>query len=402
MKCVEVLSKVFPGDAKTWKTAVKQLDEALATDSTTISNNIVRHVATTLSRAPFNVDDLTTCSPDSLIKSKSELSLTLYLIVDQAVALSMKDRLLRRWNDTQIYHTQKKPKRVYYFSLEFLMGKSLDNALLNLTVKDQYNQSIKSLGFQMEDILDAERDAGLGNGGLGRLAACYMDSLSTLNIPAWGYGLRYQYGIFKQLIDTKGAQYEVPDPWLDGGNPWEIVRLDNSVEVKLYGTATRGLDGKGVGTWTGGLEVLAVPYDLPIPGYKTENTNNIRLWASRPKKAFDLASFNAGDYEKSVQEAEQAENITRVLYPNDNYDAGKELRLKQQYFWVSASLMDIIRRFKKLGVAWVEFSDYVAIQLNDTHPTMAIVELMRVLVDEEAQPWDSAWVSNTNTTRMAI
>ncbi|KAL8290047.1 hypothetical protein RQP46_002986 [Phenoliferia psychrophenolica] len=364
------LNLVFPGDAKTWQTAVKEIDGMLATDVTTISNNIVRHVATTLSRAPFNVDEL-----------------ALY----QAVALSTRDRLLKKWNDTQIYHTQKKPKRVYYFSLEFLMGKSLDNALLNLSVKDQYHQSIKSLGFQMEDILDSERDAGLGNGGLGRLAACYIDSLSTLNVPGWGYGLRYQYGIFKQLIDSKGAQYEVPDPWLDGGNPWEIVRLDNAVEVKLFGQATRGLDGKGPGSWTGGLEVLAVPYDLPIPGYGTNNTNNIRLWASRPKKAFDFATFNRGDYDASVHEAEQAENITRVLYPNDSNDAGKELRLKQQYFWVSASLMDIIRRFKKLGVAWVEFSDYVAIQLNDTHPTMAIVELMRVLVDEEGCQWDSAW-----------
>ncbi|KAM0745731.1 glycosyltransferase family 35 protein [Meredithblackwellia eburnea MCA 4105] len=370
------LNEVFPGDAATWKTAVKDVNDDLKEDSTTIANSIVKHVATTLARAPFNVDDLSTY---------------------QATALSVRDRLIARWNDTQTFHTQKKPKRIYYFSLEFLMGKSLDNALLNLSVKDQYQESIKQLGFQMEDILDAERDAGLGNGGLGRLAACYMDSLSTLNIPAWGYGLRYQYGIFKQLLDSSGAQLEVPDPWLDHSNPWEIARLDTAVEVKFYGEATRGVDGKGAGSWTGGLEVLAVPYDLPIPGFKTQNTNNIRLWASKPKKAFDLARFNAGDYDSSVREAEQAENITRVLYPNDNTDAGKALRLKQQYFWVSASLMDIIRRFKKLGVAWSEFSDFVAIQLNDTHPTMAIVELMRVLVDEEAQPWDDAWAITQKT-----
>lgn len=196
----------------------------------------------TLARAPFNVD-----------------ALSAY----QAVALSLKEKLLARWDLTQTHHTANKPKRVWYMSLEFLQGKSLDNALLNLGVKPEYAAVVQNLGFKMEDLLEEERDAGLGNGGLGRLASCYIDSLSTLNIPGWGYGLRYQYGIFRQLCDSQGAQLEVPDPWLSQANPWEIPRLDNAVEVKLYGDAVRYSDGRG--QWTGGLDVLAVPYDLPIP-----------------------------------------------------------------------------------------------------------------------------------------
>ncbi|KAH8921360.1 glycosyltransferase family 35 protein [Atractiella rhizophila] len=270
------------------------------------------------------------------------------------------------------------------------MGKSLDNALLNLELKGEYERAGERLGFGMEELLEAERDAGLGNGGLGRLASCYMDSLSTMDIPAWGYGLRYQYGIFQQLIDDSGAQLEVPDPWLDHSNPWEIPRLDTSVEIRFYGKAHKNADGLS-GKWEGGMEVLAVPYDLPIPGYDTDNTNNIRLWSSKPKRAFDLSSFNAGDYDGAVAAAEEAENITRVLYPNDNFQKGKELRLKQQYFWVAASISDIIRRFKKIGASWDEFPEFNAIQLNDTHPTLAIVELMRVLVDDENLEWDEAW-----------
>ncbi|SGY79236.1 BQ5605_C008g05082 [Microbotryum silenes-dioicae] len=363
------LTEIFPGDASAWKAALKKgKDETTKRDKEVVTSTIVKHVTTTLARAPFNVDDL-----------------ALY----QATALSVRDRLIAKWNATQLEHTQKKPKRVYYFSLEFLMGRSLDNALLNLGVKEEYSEAVKSLGFQMEDLLDNERDAGLGNGGLGRLAACYLDSLSTTNIPSWGYGLRYSYGIFRQLCDSNGSQLEVPDPWLDHANPWEIARLDNGVEVKFYGDAVRRDNGSG--TWNGGLDVLAIPYDLPIPGFKTNNTNNIRLWSSKPKKSFDLAAFNAGDYEAAVREAGEAENITRVLYPNDNFDAGKLLRLKQQYFWCAASLADIVRRFKKLGQQWSEFPHYNAIQLNDTHPTIAIIELQRILIDEEAQPWDAAW-----------
>lgn len=299
------IEDVFPGDASAWRAALQPTFDSLQPDSKTISASICRHVVSTLARAPFNLDTLAAY---------------------QATALAAKDQLISRWNATQIYHTQRAPKRVYYFSLEFLMGRSLDNALLNLGSKEAYDESIKSLGFQMEDLLDSERDAGLGNGGLGRLAACYMDSLSSQshlslfdeelttrgaanNIPGWGYGLRYSYGIFMQALDAQGAQLEVPDPWLDHSNvcpilvdsidltphpqPWEIAHLDMSVEIKFYGEATRGSQGgKGPGSWTGGLEVLGVPYDVPIPGFKTHNTNNIRFWQSKPKKAFDLASFN--------------------------------------------------------------------------------------------------------------
>ncbi|CEQ42644.1 SPOSA6832_04475 [Sporobolomyces salmonicolor] len=396
------LSELFPGDAAAWKKAIDKNVQDLKEDPDTISANVVHHVGSTLARAPFNVDEL-----------------ALY----QATALSVRDRLIASWNDTQLYHTQQRVKRVYYFSFEFLMGRGLDNALLNLDVKKPYEESVSKLGFPMEDIIDAERDMGLGNGGLGRLAACYLDSASTCDIPCWGYSLRYQYGIFRQICNSKGEQVEAEALATNASNettlksdipnsnfnfssqPWEIPRLDSGVEIKFYGEATRGKGGKGVGTWTGGLEVLAVPYDVPVPGYKTRTTNNIRLWKAKPKVSFDLAKFNgtlprwfsllrleptqlyspAGDFDASVHEAEEAETITRVLYPNDNFDEGKALRLKQQYFWVAASLHDICRRFRKLGLPWTEFPSSCAIQLNDTHPAIAIPELVRVLVDEEGK-----------------
>ncbi|GAA5994412.1 glycogen phosphorylase [Rhodotorula paludigena] len=364
------LNEIFPGDAKAWKAAIAKNAETLKKDVETVEAQISHHVHTTLARAPFNVDEL-----------------TMY----QAAALSVRDRLIARWNETQTFHTQQRVKRVYYLSLEFLMGRQFDNAMLNLGVKKPYNDGLKQLGFNLEDVSDSERDMGLGNGGLGRLAACYLDSLATLDIPAFGYTLRYQQGIFRQIINSNGEQVEVPDPWLENTNPWEIPRLDAAVEIRLHGEATRGDNAKGAGTWTGGLEVLAVPYDIPVPGFGTKTTNNIRTWSARGKVSFDLAKFNAGDYEAAVREAEEAETITRVLYPNENFDKGKALRLKQQYLWVAASLHDICRRFRKLREPWSAFPDYNAIQLNDTHPTLAIPELMRILVDEEGQPWDDAW-----------
>lgn len=370
----ESLKSIFPegSDPKAWTRAIKSTE--LKNDTDSIEASIVQHVHSSLARAAYNLDTVG---------------------VYQAVALAARDRLIQDWNDTQIYQTQKTPKRVYYLSLEFLLGRSLDNALLNLKVKKEFEHSINDLGFNMEDLLDSERDAGLGNGGLGRLAACYMDSLATMDIPAWGYGLRYQYGIFMQGIDQLGQQTEIPDPWLTEANPWEVPRLDNTVTVRLYGRADR--NASGLKRWTGGAEVLAVPYDVPIPGYNTINTNNIRLWKAQPKRGFDLQTFNAGDYDGSVKEGEAVETITRVLYPNDNHWAGKELRLKQQYFWTAASLSDIIRRWKKIGVPWSEFPHYVAIQLNDTHPTLAIVELQRILVDEENIQFDDAWQIVTST-----
>lgn len=310
----------------------------------------------------------------------------------QAAAYTIRDQLLFRWDETQQHHTQVDQKRVYYLSLEFLMGRSLGNAILNLGLKGVYADAMKQLGVDLEELIEKERDAALGNGGLGRLAACFMDSLATLDYPAWGYGIRYTYGIFKQQI-IGGCQVEFPDYWLTFGNPWEVPRLDVAYEVNFYGSVNKYTDGLGRDrfVWVSGETVEAVAYDVPIPGYGTKNTINIRLWSSKPKKEFDLKSFNEGNYQKSVEEQQKAENITSVLYPNDNTMAGKELRLKQQYFFVSATLQDIIRRFKKTRRAWSDFPNQVAIQLNDTHPALSIPELMRIFVDEEGLEWDAAW-----------
>ncbi|KAF9555972.1 glycogen phosphorylase [Agrocybe pediades] len=359
------------GEEKVWKESMRTLDK----DVNDVTKSMVTHVQTSLARQPYNIDNLGAY---------------------QAAALSARDNLLINWNDTQMTYTRKAPKRAYYLSLEFLMGRTLDNALLNLGLKDQYKDGVKKLGFSIEDILDQERDAALGNGGLGRLAACYLDSSASQELPVWGYGLRYKYGIFQQLISPAGDQLEAPDPWLDNQNPWELPRLDVTYEVRFYGHADRLDDGTGRAIWQGGQEVLAQAYDVMIPGYGTQTTNNLRLWESKPKRGFDLNSFNAGNYEGAVESSNSAAAITSVLYPNDHTSFGKELRLKQQYFWTAASLADILRRFKNLGKPMNELPDYVAIQLNDTHPTLAIPELMRILIDEEDLRWDHAWSIVTN------
>ncbi|KIP06577.1 glycosyltransferase family 35 protein [Phlebiopsis gigantea 11061_1 CR5-6] len=358
------------GEEKVWKAGTRGLDR----DVDTITKSVVNHVHTSLARQAYNLDDLGAY---------------------QASALSVRDNLIINWNATQLHYTRKSPKRAYYLSLEFLMGRTFDNALLNLGLKEQYNEGINQLGFNLEDLLEKERDAGLGNGGLGRLAACYLDSSASQELPVWGYGLRYRYGIFQQLIAPDGSQLEAPDPWLEHDNPWELPRPDVSYEVRFYGHAER-LDGMKA-LWSGGQEVLAVAYDTMIPGYDTKNTNNLRLWESKPKRGFDLNSFNAGDYERAIESSNSAAAITSVLYPNDHTSFGKELRLKQQYFWTAASLADIIRRYKNLDKPLSEFPEFVSIQLNDTHPTLAVPELMRILLDEEDLPWDSAWNIVTNT-----
>ncbi|KAF9526240.1 glycogen phosphorylase [Crepidotus variabilis] len=360
------------GDEKTWKGALRDVDK----DVPEITKSFVNHVQTSLARQPYNLDTLGAY---------------------QAAALSVRDNLIVNWNETQLNYTRKAPKRAYYLSLEFLMGRTLDNALLNLGLKTQYRQGVENLGFNIEDILGQERDAGLGNGGLGRLAACYLDSGASQELPLWGYGLRYKYGIFQQLISPEGNQLEAPDPWLDNQNPWELPRLDVTYDVRFYGSAERATDGSKRAVWYGGQEVLAVAYDVMVPGYGTKSTNNLRLWESKPKRGFDLNSFNAGNYEGAIESSNSAAAITSVLYPNDHTTFGKELRLKQQYFWTAASLADIIRRFKNIGKDIREFPDYVAIQLNDTHPTLAIPELMRILVDEEEVAWDEAWDIVRNT-----
>ncbi|KAJ0348755.1 hypothetical protein COL154_007152 [Colletotrichum chrysophilum] len=333
--------------------------------------DVVRHVETTLARSMFNCDETAAYS---------------------AASLAFRDRLVKEWNKTQQRQTLVDGKRVYYLSLEFLMGRALDNAMLNVGLKDVAKAGLDDLGFRIEDVIEQEHDAALGNGGLGRLAACFLDSLASLNFPAWGYGLRYRYGIFKQEI-IDGYQVEVPDYWLDF-NPWEFPRQDVTVDIQFYGHVQKSTDanGKTVASWEGGETVTAVAYDVPIPGYATPSTNNLRLWSSKAASGeFDFQKFNSGDYENSVADQQRAETISAVLYPNDNLERGKELRLKQQYFWVAASLYDIVRRFKKSKRPWREFPDQVAIQLNDTHPTLAIVELQRILVDLEKLEWDEAW-----------
>ncbi|KAJ5228112.1 hypothetical protein N7489_008820 [Penicillium chrysogenum] len=337
----------------------------------------VRHVETTLARSLYNCDELAAYS---------------------GTALAFRDRLIIEWNRTQQRQTFTDQKRVYYLSLEFLMGRTLDNAMLNVGLKDVARDGLSDLGFRIEDVINQEHDAALGNGGLGRLAACFMDSMATLNYPAWGYGLRYRYGIFKQEI-VNGYQVEIPDYWLDN-NPWEFPRHEITVDIQFYGNVKKYQDENGriLNSWEDGEIVQAIAYDVPIPGYGTKTTNNLRLWSSKASSGeFDFQKFNAGDYESAVADQQRAETISAVLYPNDNLERGKELRLKQQYFWCAASLFDIVRRFKKTKRAWAEFPDQVAIQLNDTHPTLAIVELQRILIDMEGLEWDEAWSIVTKT-----
>ncbi|KAF2842598.1 glycosyltransferase family 35 protein [Patellaria atrata CBS 101060] len=337
----------------------------------------VRHIETTLARSLWNCDEGAAYS---------------------GTALAFRDRLILDWNKTQQNQTFTDPKRIYYLSLEFLMGRALDNAMLNVGAKDIAREGLADLGFRMEDIIKQEHDAALGNGGLGRLAACFLDSMASLNYPAWGYGLRYRYGIFKQEI-VDGYQVEVPDYWLDF-NPWEFPRHDITVNIQFYGSVRKWQDedGKQQSAWENGEIVQAVAYDVPIPGFSTSTTNNLRLWSSKASGGeFDFQKFNSGEYESSVADQQRAETISAVLYPNDNLERGKELRLKQQYFWCAASLFDIVRRFKKTKRSWADFPNQVAIQLNDTHPTLAIPELQRILVDIEGLDWDEAWSIVTKT-----
>ncbi|KAK4948139.1 Non-essential glycogen phosphorylase [Elasticomyces elasticus] len=337
----------------------------------------VKHIETTLARSLFNCDELAAYS---------------------GTALAFKDRLIIDWNKTQQRQTFADQKRIYYLSLEFLMGRALDNAMLNVGLKNVAKEGLGELGFRIEDVVNQEHDAALGNGGLGRLAACFLDSLASLNYAAWGYGLRYRYGIFKQEIEN-GYQVEIPDYWLDF-NPWEFPRHDVTVDVQFYGWVNKYTndEGKQVVSWQDGELVSAVAYDVPIPGYGTPTVNNLRLWSSKASSGeFDFAKFNSGEYESAVADEQRAETISAVLYPNDNLERGKELRLKQQYFWCAASLNDILRRFKKSKRKWSEFPDQVAIQLNDTHPTLAIVELQRILTDIEGLDWNEAWDIVTKT-----
>ncbi|XP_013388571.1 glycogen phosphorylase, muscle form isoform X1 [Lingula anatina] len=313
-----------------------------------------------------------------------------------ALAHTVRDHLVGRWIRTQQYYYEKDPKRVYYLSLEFYMGRSLSNTMVNLGIQSACDEAMYQLGLDIEELEEIEEDAGLGNGGLGRLAACFLDSMATLGLAAYGYGIRYDYGIFTQKLKD-GYQHEEPDDWLRYGNPWEKARPEYMLPVNFYGRVECDADGKH--KWVNTSIVFAMPYDNPIPGYANNTVNTLRLWSAKAPNSFDLNFFNNGEYIQAVCDRNLAENISRVLYPNDNVFEGKELRLKQEYFLVAATLQDIIRRFKssKFGcrdpirTSFDSFHEKVAIQLNDTHPSLAVPELMRILVDLEGLPWEKAW-----------
>ncbi|MDP3804417.1 MAG: glycogen/starch/alpha-glucan phosphorylase, partial [Candidatus Omnitrophota bacterium] len=312
--------------------------------------------------------------------------------------IAVRDRLVERWMVTQQRYHDENLKRVYYFSMEFLIGRLLGSNILNLGLEDEAETALKELGFNIDELSEKEVDAGLGNAGLGRLAACFLDSMATLKIPAHGYGIRYEYGIFNQKI-INGYQVEHPDEWLRLGNPWEFQRPEYTVKVRFYGRSylSHDDDGNLRAYWVDTNDVLAMPYDMPVPGYRNDVVNTLRLWSARSSEEFDLSYFNDGDYERAVYNKVLTENISKVLYPNDNVSQGRELRLKQEYFFTAASIADIIRRFKAENSDLKKLPDKAAIQLNDTHPTIAIAELMRILVDEERIDWDTAWQITVNT-----
>ncbi len=312
--------------------------------------------------------------------------------VYRAMAHTVRDRLVQRWLSTQRTYAERDVKRVHYLSSEFLTGRSLGLCLVNLGLYGVAEQLVAEWGYDLGDVLDAEGDPGLGNGGLGRLAACFMDSLATLELPAVGYGIRYEFGIFEQRIEN-GQQLENSDNWLQYGNPWELPRHDRMQVVRLYGTTETRKDASGrlVVDWIGTRVVYGVPYDSFIVGHETDTVNTLRLWSARASRDFDLRLFNEGDYLRAVEEKVEVENISKVLYPNDHTEHGKELRLKQQYFFVACSIADIVSQFKLRHKDFRLLPDRAAIQLNDTHPAIAVAELMRVLVDEESVDWDVAW-----------
>jgi starch phosphorylase len=316
-----------------------------------------------------------------------------------AVSYTVRDRLVDRWIRTQRSYADHDPKRVYYLSAEYLLGRQLEANLLNLGAFDAMQQALAARGIALSDVLDAEEDPGLGNGGLGRLAACFMDSLATLDLPAVGYGIRYEFGIFRQGID-KGWQVEHPDEWLRNGNPWELARPERKVVVSFGGVVEHGvtLDGQYEPRWFPAETVIGLPYDTPVAGFGGSTVNNLRLWAAMASEAFDLAVFNDGDYRRAVEGKADSESISKVLYPKDDSYEGKQLRLKQQYFFVACSIHDLVERYRKAHRDWAAFPDKVAIQLNDTHPAIAVAELMRVLVDTHRVPWDQAWTLTRQAT----
>jgi starch phosphorylase len=315
----------------------------------------------------------------------------------RALAIAVRDRLIPHWKNTHRAISRSAGKRVYYLSLEFLVGRSLTNAILNLDLEDDVRGALNRFGTALEETAELEHDAGLGNGGLGRLAACFLDSCANLQLPVVGYGIRYEYGMFNQHIEN-GRQIEDPDHWLRDGNPWELDRPEDTRRIPFYGHSEYFIDddGKPSARWANTQDILAVPYDMPIPGYRNGTVNTLRLWRAAATDEFNLAEFNAGGYSEAVAEKNLAEQISMVLYPNDASENGKELRLKQQYFLVSASLQDVISEWVALhGEDFTDFAKSNCFQLNDTHPACAVPELMRLLMDEHEFEWDDAWKITT-------
>ena len=356
----------------------KGWQDAPLIDESTLEDDLSRHFYYTLGR-------------DKVGKSQ------LYLY--NALAFTIRDRLVARCRATKQQMNSEKRRKTAYISLEFLMGRAMGNAILNLDLDDQVSQALQQYCTNIEDVAQAEHDAGLGNGGLGRLAACFLDSCASLALPVVGYGIRYEYGMFNQAIEN-GHQVEQPDNWLREGHPWELSAPEQSKRVKFFGHVECYTDknGREHRQWLDTHDVLAVPYDVPIPGYKNDIVNTLRLWKSEATDEFDLSEFNAGSYSEAVAHKNLAEQITMVLYPNDSSENGKELRLRQQYFLSSASLQDTIASWvSQHGEDFSDFADYHVFQLNDTHPSIAVAELMRLLIDEYELDWDKAWQITTAT-----
>ncbi|MDX1489927.1 MAG: glycogen/starch/alpha-glucan phosphorylase [Pseudohongiellaceae bacterium] len=370
-------SKTVPSASKTRVVKRKNV-EGLGVDTQSFSQDLGRHFQYSLGR-----------------DQSSDTHYYLYT----AAALSVRDRLVERWRSTRESYAENDVKRVAYLSLEFLIGRSFSNAVLNLDMEDSVREAIYAYGVKLEELVEEERDAGLGNGGLGRLAACFLDSCATLAYPVTGYGIRYDYGMFHQKIKN-GQQVEYPDHWLEKGNPWEFEAPQDARRVKFYGRTSihESKSGKLSVTWDNTQDVLAVPYDMPIPGYHNHTVNTLRLWKAMATEEFNLHEFNAGGYAEAVAEKNQAEQISMVLYPNDVSENGKALRLRQQYFLSSASLQDVLARWiKKSGKRFSKFPEFNCFQLNDTHPSIAVAELMRLLLDEYGLSWSAAWKITTNT-----
>ncbi|MBO7740954.1 MAG: glycogen/starch/alpha-glucan phosphorylase, partial [Victivallales bacterium] len=322
-----------------------------------------------------------------------------------AFSHAVRDHLAGQWMNTQDIYRIRKVRRAYYFSLEFLLGRLLGNNAINLKLYDKCAEALQGSRLEWEDMQELERDPGLGNGGLGRLAACFLDSMATLGLPCIGYGLRYDYGLFRQLI-VNGEQIEEPDTWRHDGYPWEIKRPDRAYTVCFGGSVSQyEQNGRSLWRWFPAERINGVPYDIPVVGYGGKTVNNLRLWSAQACNDFDFQNFNQGDYSQAVSAKVMAENLTKVLYPNDNISQGKELRLRQQYFFVACSLHDILRRHLDENGDLRTLPEKVSIQLNDTHPTLVIPELMRLLVDEHGFEWDEAWgitVACTNYTNHTI